>query len=100
MNRPTSHPNPREIRATTGLNQSEFWRQIFVNQTAASRYESGRPMPAPTAELFRLVHIERIELVSINRVDLLIAAHLKQELPDLYQSLKALVTKSDSETQQ
>lgn len=100
MARPTSHPNPREIRAATGLNQSEFWRQIFVNQTAASRYESGRPMPAPTAELFRLVHLEHIELASINRIDLLIAAHLKQELPDLYESLKALVIKSDSETQQ
>jgi transcriptional regulator with XRE-family HTH domain len=98
MARPISHPNPREIRAATGLNQSEFWRQIFVNQTAASRYESGRPMPAPTAELFRLVHIEHIELASINRVDLLIAAHLKQELPDLYKSLKALVTRSDPES--
>lgn len=100
MARPQSHPNPREIRAATGLNQSEFWRQIFVNQTAASRYESGRPMPAPTAELFRLVHIEHIELASINRVDLLIAAHLKQELPDLYESLKAVVTKPKSEINQ
>jgi transcriptional regulator with XRE-family HTH domain len=98
MARPTSHPNPREIRAATGLNQSEFWRQIFVNQTAASRYESGRPMPAPTAELFRLVHLEHIELASINRVDLLIAAHLKQELPDLYESLKTIVTRSKTET--
>jgi transcriptional regulator with XRE-family HTH domain len=97
MTRTPSHPNPREIRAATGLNQSEFWRQIFVNQTAASRYESGRPMPAPTAELFRLAHIEHIELASINRVDLLIAAHLKQELPDLYESLKAVVTKPKSE---
>jgi transcriptional regulator with XRE-family HTH domain len=99
MSRPTSHPNPREIRAATGLNQSEFWRQIFVNQTAASRYESGRPMPAPTAELFRLVHIEHIELASINRVDLLIAAHLREELPDLYESLKVLVTRPKSETE-
>ena len=99
MARPTSHPNPREIRAATGLNQSEFWRQIFVNQTAASRYESGRPMPAPTAELFRLVHIEHIELASINRVDLLIAAHLREELPDLYESLKALVTRPKPETE-
>jgi transcriptional regulator with XRE-family HTH domain len=99
MARPTSHPNPREIRAATGLNQSEFWRQIFVNQTAASRYESGRPMPAPTAELFRLVHIEHIELTSINRVDLLIATHLREELPDLYESLKALVTRPKPETE-
>ena len=98
MTRPTSHPNPREIRAVTGLNQSEFWRQIFVNQTAASRYESGRPMPAPTAELFRLVHIEHIALASINRVDLLIAAHLKREMQDLYESLKTIVSRSTTET--
>lgn len=98
MAQPTSPANPRKIRAATGLNQSEFWRQIFVNQTAASRYESGRPMPAPTAELFRLVHLEHIELASINRVDLLIAAHLKQGMPDLYESLKTIVSRSTAET--
>lgn len=95
MAQPT--PNPREIRKATGLNQSEFWQQILVNQTAGSRYESGRPMPAPVAELFRLVHLEHIELASINREDLEVIAYLKETMPDLYQSLKAVVAKQPSE---
>lgn len=88
--------NPREIRSKLGLNQSEFWSRIGVTQSGGSRYESGRSMPKPTLELFRLVHVEQIDLAQINRVDLEIAAYLKENHPDLYQSLlKALTNQKD-----
>jgi transcriptional regulator with XRE-family HTH domain len=92
----TTIKNPREIRTRLGLNQEDFWSQVGVTQSGGSRYESGRNMPKPTLELFRLVHVEQIDLAKINRVDLEIAAYLKENHPDLYQSLlKAMTNKKD-----
>ena len=51
-------PNPREIRRKLGLNQQEFWSRIGVTQSGGSRYESGRPVPKPTAILARLIYID------------------------------------------
>ncbi len=43
---PTIH-SPGELRQSTGLNQSEFWKKFGVTQSGGSRYESGRSMPTP-----------------------------------------------------
>ncbi len=81
-------PNPREIRQKLGLNQQEFWSKVGVTQSGGSRYESGREMPKAVRELLRLVHVERFDLTKIKRDDLVIAAMLKAQYPDLYKSLK------------
>lgn len=81
-------PNPREIRQKLGLNQQEFWSKVGVTQSGGSRYESGREMPKAVRELLRLVHIEHIDLTRIKRDDLLVAAMLKAQYPDLYKNLK------------
>ncbi|MCC6916668.1 helix-turn-helix domain-containing protein [Nitrosomonas sp.] len=81
-------PNPREIRQRLGLNQQEFWSKVGVTQSGGSRYESGREMPKSVRELLRLVHIEHVDLSKIKRDDLIIAAMLKAQYPDLYKNLK------------
>ena len=84
----TEKVDVREIRRKLGLNQQEFWSKVGVTQSGGSRYESGREMPKAVRELVRLVHIDRIDLLKIKRDDLLIAAMLKTQHPDLYKSLK------------
>lgn len=83
--------HPRETRYKLGINQEEFWRRIGVTQSAGSRYENGRAMSKPTRELFRLVHVEKLDLASINRMDMAIAAYLREFSPDLYVSLGKVV---------
>ncbi|MBC6962347.1 MAG: transcriptional regulator [Nitrosomonas sp.] len=83
-----SIPNPREIRQKLGLNQHEFWSKVGVTQSGGSRYESGREMPKAVRELLRLVHVEHIDLTKIKRDDLIVAAMLKAQYPDLYKNLK------------
>ncbi|STZ76948.1 helix-turn-helix domain-containing protein [Bergeriella denitrificans] len=80
--------NIRDIRKKLGLNQIEFWSRVGVTQSGGSRYESGRNMPKPVRELLRLVHVEQIDLATVNRDDLAVAALLKERHPDLYASLK------------
>lgn len=46
--------NLREIRRQRGCNQQAFWNRVYVTQSGGSRYESGRDVPAPVAELIRL----------------------------------------------
>ena len=41
----------RAYRASRNENQTEFWGRFGVTQSAGSRYESGRELPAPTAML-------------------------------------------------
>lgn len=83
--------NPRDVRRKLGLNQQDFWSRIGVTQSGGSRYESGRNMPKPTRELFRLVHVEQIDLAKVNREDLEIVTYLKDTHPDLYKSLRKAV---------
>lgn len=80
--------NIRAIRKKLGLNQIDFWSSIGVTQSGGSRYESGRSMHKPVRELLRLVHIERVDLTKVNRVDLAVAALLKEHHPSLYAALK------------
>ena len=46
----------RALRKGKSLNQQAFWSQVFVTQSGGSRYESGRDVPGPVAELVRLHH--------------------------------------------
>jgi len=57
--------DPRELRKKKGLNQSEFWSVIGVTQSGGSRYESGRNIPKPVAELVRLHHCEEIDTTKL-----------------------------------
>lgn len=45
----------RTLRKRLGLSQTEFWTKIGVTQSAGSRYEAGREMPAPTKTLVALM---------------------------------------------
>ncbi len=83
--------NPREIRCKLGLNQQEFWTAIGVTQSGGSRYEAGREMPKPVAELLRLVHVEGLDLSSVKREDIQIIEYLKSNHPDLYERLRETV---------
>lgn len=79
--------NISDIRRNLGLNQMEFWSKLGVTQSGGSRYESGRNMPKPVRELLRIVHIERVDLSSINASDLAVASLLKERDPELYEQL-------------
>jgi transcriptional regulator with XRE-family HTH domain len=83
--------NPREIRQNLGLNQDEFWQKIGVTQSGGSRYEAGRDMPRPVAELLRLVHVEGVDISAVRKEDLEIIAFLKSDHPDLYAKLRSSV---------
>ncbi|KPK26541.1 MAG: XRE family transcriptional regulator [Betaproteobacteria bacterium SG8_40] len=89
MSRAQRLSDPRAIRQRLGLNQQDFWGQIGVTQSGGSRYESGREMPKPVQELLRLVHVDRLNLRNVTRIDLLALAHLKKSQPKLYRKLKA-----------
>ena len=52
----------RKLRRQLDLNQSEFWSRIGVTQSGGSRYESGRPVPKPTAILARLIYIKGMDI--------------------------------------
>jgi len=80
--------NPREIRHDLGLNQQRFWSAIGVTQSGGSRYESGRSMPRPVAELLRLVHVENVDIQRLKREDLEVLAYLKSDEPELLKTLK------------
>lgn len=41
-------------RMELGLNQTEFWGAIGVNQSVGSRYETGRTIPRPVLMLLKL----------------------------------------------
>jgi transcriptional regulator with XRE-family HTH domain len=84
--------NPREIRQKLGLNQDEFWQKIGVTQSGGSRYEAGREMPKPVAELLRLVHIEGMDISMVRKEDIEIIEFLKSKHPELYEKLRDEVT--------
>ncbi|WP_374419359.1 transcriptional regulator [Chromobacterium sp.] len=84
-------PQPREIRLKLGLNQQEFWGRVGVTQSGGSRYESGRNMPKAVRELVRLVYIEQIDLATVTRYEIEMIALLKENQPELYESLRKTV---------
>lgn len=84
--------SPRDIRKQLGMNQHDFWSQIGVTQSGGSRYESGRNMPKPVAELLRVVHIEGIDLASLRKEEIKALELLRTERPEL---LKELIEKAE-----
>ena len=54
--------NYRELRRKMDISQSEFWSRIGVTQSGGSRYESGRPVPVPTAILAHLVYVNGLDI--------------------------------------
>jgi transcriptional regulator with XRE-family HTH domain len=87
FNSPNTTINPRDIRRRMGLNQEEFWTRIGVTQSGGSRYESGREMPRPVRELFRLVYVEGVDLSRVGREDLAVIDYLRARHPELYNKL-------------
>jgi len=51
--------NPRMLRNSLGLNQSEFWSRLGVTQSGGSRYENGRRMPPPVRKLLGIVYLKK-----------------------------------------
>lgn len=46
-----------DMRARTGLNQTQFWSRVGITQSGGSRYETGScSIPAPVAILLDLVY--------------------------------------------
>lgn len=51
--------NAIDVRKKSGLNQTMFWGKLGISQSAGSRYESGRNIPAPVQTLMDLVYGKR-----------------------------------------
>lgn len=79
--------NLSELRQRTGLSQTAFWGRLGLTQSAGSRYENGRRMPRTTAEMLRLVYIERVDLSMVDR-ELVAIIEALQAMPDLYRLLQ------------
>lgn len=80
--------NLRETRLKLSMNQYQFWTKIGVTQSGGSRYESGRHMPKPVRELFRLVYVEKLNLQDINREDWNVIEYLRAEDPEFLKRLQ------------
>jgi transcriptional regulator with XRE-family HTH domain len=78
----------RELRLARGMTQHQFWSPLGVTQSAGSRYESGRGIPAPVRELLRLAHVEQIPLRVIRTDDWAVAKYLKEHEPELFAALR------------
>lgn len=46
----------RTLRTKRGMNQSEFYSPLGITQSGASRYESGRRIPAPLQRLITITY--------------------------------------------
>lgn len=87
MATPRTTTDPRTLRRTLSLNQSQFWSRIGVTQSGGSRYENGRPMPKPVRELMRLTHEEGIDLTQLTGDMVRAAQQLKATHPDLFKAM-------------
>ena len=89
----TQIENIRDIRKKSGLNQSDFWSAVGVTQSGGSRYESGAKMPVQVNELLRLVYIEKVDLLKVNKKDLDIGGKLKTMYPAIYKEISEMKKK-------
>ena len=48
---PLNSFDAKGAREALGLNQSQFWKQVFVTQSGGSRYENERNVPTPVRAL-------------------------------------------------
>lgn len=46
------------LRKHFGLSQRDFWGALGVTQSGGSRYEKGRPLPAPVRKLCRMFYVD------------------------------------------
>lgn len=46
----------RKLREKLGMNQTAFWSRVTVQQSAASRYETGREIPKPVQLLLTMAY--------------------------------------------
>lgn len=46
----------RKLREKLGMNQTAFWSRVGVQQSAASRYETGRSIPKPVQTLLVMAY--------------------------------------------
>jgi len=46
----------RKLREKLGMNQTDFWSRVSVQQSAASRYETGRSIPEPVQTLLIIAY--------------------------------------------
>lgn len=46
----------RKLRERLGMNQTDFWSRVSVQQSAASRYETGRSIPEPVQVLLIIAY--------------------------------------------
>lgn len=67
----------KSIRLKSKYNQQKFWARIGVTQSAGSRYESGLDMPLPVQKLFKVVHVNKINIEALNADDLLVISYLR-----------------------
>ena len=79
--------DPRALRRSLDLNQSDFWHALGVSPSGGSRYERGQKMPPPTMMLFDLVYVQKINLERIEACDISILYYLRVDQPDLYAKL-------------
>jgi transcriptional regulator with XRE-family HTH domain len=80
--------NPRDLRLSLGLNQTDFWEKVGITQSGGSRYEGGeRRVPLSLAQIIWIVYIERVELSDVSRDNIEICKLLKKEQPELYATL-------------
>lgn len=80
--------NPRDLRLSLGLNQSEFWEKLGITQSGGSRYESGeRRIPLSLSQIIQIIYVEHIDLNDVSRDTIEICKFLKDEQPELHASL-------------
>lgn len=60
--------NLAEVRASTGLNQNDFWDKVGVTQATGSRYENGATtVPPAVLDAVRLVFIDKVDVARIGQ---------------------------------
>ena len=84
---PKTHQELTALRRALDINQRSFWARLGVTQSGGSRYEQGRPLPSPVAQLLDAVYVKGITLGRLEPNDFAILEFLKSEHPDLYASL-------------
>lgn len=56
----------KAMRKQLGLNQSEYWNPLGVDQSSGSRYESGQAIPKPVQKLAILAYRNNIAIPEIS----------------------------------
>ncbi len=80
-------PELAALRKSMGLSQHDFWGGLGVTQSAGSRYETGRNVPAQVLLLVRLMYREGIDVRSISGQDWAIVEYLRQHDAAQYKRL-------------